>query len=430
MKSIACAVLIAVLSGSAAATPHLSPAQRTTALAEIAKLFQERYVFPKKRAAIIARLQQGQKAGRYDVDDPGTFAERITQDTSETAHDRHAWMRVDPQAYAAALAPPSSDAGSEALQARRTRREHYGLTELKILPGNLRYLKITGFPWVNDIAGAVYDDAIRFLTAGDAVIIDVRGNGGGSQAAVRYLVSHFLAPQTLEMTFLQDPEPPEQSRALDQLPAGRLIGKPLYVLIDGGVASAGEAFAYDVQQFKLGELIGATTAGAANNNALLPVAPYFILSVSVGRPVHAVSQTNWEGVGIRPDVEVAPSQALAMAAARALAKLAQAPGATPEALADYSWARVAVEAQLHPPPPLPAAQLKALTGRYEKNEIVSRVGSLWLIRPGRPEVHLVALTADGLFAVEGHDALRVKLTGKTLETWWVGDPTPRVFSRT
>jgi C-terminal processing protease CtpA/Prc len=76
-----------------------------------------------------------------------------------------------------------------------------------------------------------------------------------------------------------------------------LKGKPLYVLIDGGVGSAAEAFAYDVQQFKLGELIGATTAGAANNNDLLPIAPAFILSISSGRPEHAVSKTTGRAWG-------------------------------------------------------------------------------------------------------------------------------------
>ena len=40
----------------------------------------------------------------------------------------------------------------------------------------------------------------------------------------------------------------------------------------GRTGSAAEAFAYDIQQFKVGELIGAKTVGAANNNKLLPIA--------------------------------------------------------------------------------------------------------------------------------------------------------------
>jgi C-terminal processing protease CtpA/Prc len=107
---------------------------------------------------------------------------------------------------------------------------------------------------------------------------------------VQYLVSHFLKPGMLEITFLQAGREPVQTRVLDHLPAGRMLGKPLYVLVDQGTASAAELFAYDVQQFKLGTLIGTRTAGAANNNDFVPIAPGFMLSVSTGRPVHSGHQ--------------------------------------------------------------------------------------------------------------------------------------------
>jgi hypothetical protein len=58
-----------------------------------------------------------------------------------------------------------------------------------------------------------------------------------------------------------------------------------------------------------------------------------------------------------------------------------------------------------------------------------RDDGLWLIRPHRPTVRLSLLTAEGLFAVDGHDLLRVRLTGMTLELLFAGAPTPRVFTR-
>jgi hypothetical protein len=243
-----------------------------------------------------------------------------------------------------------------------------------------------------------------------------------------------MAPDTLELTFLQGSETPSQSRILEHLPAGRLRGKPLYVLIDGQTASAAEAFAYDVQQFKLGELVGAKTVGAANNNKLVPIAPNFILSVSYGRPVHAVSHTNWEGAGVAPDVETPSSQALDAAQMRALKKLSQAPGATPEQLGDYRWANVAVEARMHPVSLAPV-KLPPLAGRYLRSgagappiEVVHRDGALWFAFPNRPVARLSPLTED-VFAVEGYEVLRVRLTGKTLEMLWRDESAPRVYPR-
>lgn len=434
------ATCMAPLTQPAAADPparlgRLSAEQRTRALAAIEAKFTELYVFPEMRSKIVDQLTRMQRAGRYNVDDATVFADRITQDLKDVAHDEHLALLVDPGAYAAALAPPHGDDGEDAFRRRRAIHRHHGIAELRVLPGNVRYVKISHFDWVPDETGAVYDDAMRFLKDGDAWIIDLRGNGGGTSAAPHYLVSHFLAAGTHDFTSLAGDAPPELSRALDHVPAGRLTGKPLYVLVDGGTGSAAEAVAYDLQQFKLAEIVGAKTAGAANNNKLVPIAPGFILSISYGRPVHAVSRSNWDGVGVQPSAPCAPVQALDMAQAMALRKLSDGPGAAPEARVEYGWARVAVEARLHPVA-FPAAQLQALAAHYGEPsagfgemDVVFHDGSLWLDRPTRPSARLSPLTADGVFGIEGNDLLRARLTGKALELLWWDDPKPRVFAR-
>ena len=423
-----------VASGVEQAAPNaLSRADRDAALTSIAAAVRASYVFPEKDAAIVARLDKARQDGRYDTADAGIFAERVSEDLAAASGDHHMYMLYDPAQYAAAVSPaPAGDlghgAGSAAFEHGLAVRNHHGLVEQKILPGNIRYLKIAAFEWIQDETGAVYDDALRFLKDGDAVVIDLRGNPGGSHPAVRYLVSHFMDPGVLEMTFLESGQAPEQSRTLDHLPAGRLKGKPLYVLIDGNTGSAAEAFAYDVRQFKLGELVGATTAGAANNNRFLPIAPGFMLSVSFGRPVHAVSQTNWDGAGVAPTVAASPDHALDTAQSLALNRLAATPGASPEARAEYGWARITVEAALKPVT-IPAGRLKAWAGSYGEVTISLRDGKLWLARADRPLRGLTPLTAEGLFAVDGSDMLRVRFTATGLETLWRGDPEPRVYPR-
>lgn len=405
---------------------RLTAKDRATAVQRIQAEIRAGYVFPELRAKLVEQLERSARAGRYDVDDPMAFAERITDDLRAGSKDGHLGLLVDPPGYAAALSPPKSDDGIAAFERRRAIREHHGLQELRRLPGNVRYLRISGFQWVPDETGAAYDDAMRFLKDGDAIIIDLRGNGGGDHSAVQYLVSHFLPPDTLEETFMHAGET-SQSRTLAHVPAGRLQSKPLYVLIDGRSASAAEAFAYDVEQFKLGELVGATTAGAANNNKLVPIAPGFLFSLSFGRPVHPVSKSNWEGVGIKPTIASNPTQALDAALAHVLGKLAQQRAAGPEALAEYAWARTAADARLRPPT-IDPAQLASRAGRYGEIEVVARDGALHLIRPNRPDLRLAPLTADGLFSVEGTDYMRVQLSAKALDLLWLGRD-PRRFPR-
>jgi len=407
---------------------EVSSAQRAAALKSIIEAFEEKYVFPQMRPRIVERLRAAERSGRYNTDDPLDFAERVTEDLKDVGRDKHLSLSFDPAGYALASSAAYGKDGEQALWQRLAIREHHGLTEMRVLGGNVRYLRISRFDWLTDETGAVYDDAMRFLKAGDAVIIDIRGNGGGAHAAVRYLVSHFMDPDVLEMTFLEGAQAPAQSRTLEHLPAGRMKGMPLYVLIDLSAASAAEAFAYDVQQFKLGELVGSKTVGAANNNTLLPIAPGFILSISYGRPVHPVSQTNWEGVGVMPSIQASPTRALEVAHSLALQRLSEKDGVSGENRADYLWAKVATDAKLSPVTIEPA-RLQSLAARYGATKVDYRDGILWLTRPDREPARLLPLAVDGLFAVERVDQLRVRLTGTTMELLRPGVAKPQVVPR-
>ncbi len=423
-----CCLLSASALGQSQAPATFAAAERDAALKAIAKAFEEQYVFPEMRPRIVEKLKAAESNGRYATDDAAVFAERVTEDLLEVSHDKHLFLAVDPAGYAIASRGDDEGADELAVWQRHAVRNHHGLTEMKVLGGNVRYLRISAFEWINDASGVAYDGAMKFLKEGDAAIIDVRGNGGGAHAAVRYLVSHFMAADALEMTFLEGSEVSVQSRTLEHLPAGRLRGMPLYVLIDQSAASAAEAFAYDVREFKLGELVGTKTVGAANNNKLLPIAPNFILSISYGRPVHPVSNANWEGVGVAPTVEAPSVQALEVAHSLALKRLSEREGAAAENLAEYAWAQTAVDARLHPVA-LSPARLQRLTGAYGPNKVEFRDDALWLSRPNREIARLSPLNADGLFAIERVDAVRVKLTGKAMELYRPGEPKPRVLPR-
>ena len=421
-------VCASALGQSRSVPPELSAAERDAALKAIVSAFEGKYVFPEMRPRIVERLQAAERSGRYITDDPSVFAERVTEDLKNVSRDKHLSLSFDPAGYAIASSGAAGNGGEQALWQRLAIREHHGLTEMKVLGGNVRYLRIGRFDWLTDQTGAIYDEAMRFLRDGDAVIIDIRGNGGGAHAAVRYLVSHFMDADVLEMSFLEGSGTPAQSRTLEHLPAGRMKGMPLYVLIDLSAASAAEAFAYHVQQFKLGELVGSKTVGAANNNTLLPIAPDFILSISYGRPLHPISKANWEGVGVAPSIEVSPVQALEVAHSLALQRLSEKEGVSAESRAEYIWAQSAVDAKLNPVTIQPA-RLQSLAGRFGSNKVEFRDGILWLTRPDREPARLSPMNADGLFAVERVDGLRVRLAGSTMELLRAGVARPQVVPR-
>ncbi|HXC56819.1 MAG TPA: S41 family peptidase [Rhizomicrobium sp.] len=385
------------------ATP-LTPAQEHAAVDTAEKLIAKNYVLEDKRA-VVAELRRREAAGRYAISNPAQFAQTLSDDLVEITQDRHMWFAYDPAGYRAALLPHDENHG-DPLSAAAFARNNQGYEEMRILPGNIRYVNFTGFEWSGAPTASVIADVARFLHGGDAIVLDIGGNGGGAPEAVQALVSYFLPPDGRVLMTFHDGRSGKTNatHVLAALAGPRLTGIPLYVLISGNTGSAAEEFATHTRYFKLGTLVGSTTAGAANNNDVFPIAPYFLQSISYGRPVHPVSGTNWERVGVAPDI-VAP-RPLALATAEVAALTGLMANAAPERRAQYAWALVAAQAQLTPLK-LDAEALGAYAGQYGVRKIWLEDGVLAYRREGREATPLTPLAPD-LFALAGNADQRVQ----------------------
>ena len=136
-----------------------------------------------------------------------------------------AQLAARPAGAGADDAPPTDE------EIRFADRRNHGITQLKVLPGNIRYLESVGFFW-GDKTKEAYDNAMRFLRDGDVIIIDLRRTAAGAGRGP-LLISHFLEPNRPIVTFYMHGNPAEKLTTLASLPAGRLTGKPLYVLTSG-----------------------------------------------------------------------------------------------------------------------------------------------------------------------------------------------------
>lgn len=405
LKALTLAFLLATGVHAPAAAQKASRSEAKAAAAEVARLVARDYVYEARRAPLVHALKTAPVTG--ESVDAREFAESLTLRMRAVSPDKHLRMSWSPDEYRRLAAeqrpssgPTSAEAGRWAVEARRS---HHGISDQRLLAGNVRIVRITDFWWEAGSREAL-ERAVAFLQDADALIIDLRGNGGGSPEAVQFLISHFMPADTLLMTARAPSGKTEQRRSLAVAPGRSLAGRPLYVLVDGVVGSAGEEFAYHVAQFRLGRLVGSTTDGAANHNALYPIAPGFVLSLSVASPTHPVSGGNWEGTGVPADVPAAPGQEEAVAHVLALESLRDAAQGSDRT--GIEWALEGARAALKPYQPT-TAELQAAAGSYEDRQLAYADGSLIYRRPDRTDVRLRPL-ARGLFQL-GSTETRLRL---------------------
>lgn len=177
------------------------------------------------------------------------------------------------------------------------------------MAGNVGYLRINMFldaePSKKKLAAAM-----GMLADCGALIIDVRGSPGGEPAGVANVIGHLVSERTPTVR-AQDPGAPSASRTFYAKPrTPGFAGKPVYVLIDAKTGSGAEEFAYDLQAMRRATLVGETTAGAATPGGFRPLAHGFVAFIPMQIIANTVTGTNWEGVGVSPDVNVAAKESL------------------------------------------------------------------------------------------------------------------------
>jgi C-terminal processing protease CtpA/Prc len=198
---------------------------------------------------------------------------------------------------------------------------NYGMKRAEVLDGNVGHLQITAF-YRADEGTETLETAMKFVSHTDALILDLRNNGGGSPDTAIQLLSYFfkqpnLPPLSIIPRFWEPTVYTTQVAGV----AYRNESWPVYVLVSGSSWSAGEAVPFILQERHRATILGEKTAGAANPAGPWPINSYLSITIPFGHIKTAVKETNWEGTGVIPDTEVLPDKAFLVAYADAIQKL-------------------------------------------------------------------------------------------------------------
>ena len=302
--------------GGASAGPagKLDAATRARVIEAAAAKLDEFYIFPDKAKAMGDSVRAHLKKGDYEsVEDGGRFAELLTEHFREVSHDKH--LRVN---YSAAVIPERTGGGGPSPEDRaRYQREmgrlNCGFETAQRLAGNIGYLKFNMFA-DPEVCGSTATAAMNFLSNVDAIIFDLRQNGGGEPAMIALISSYLFDDAThLNDLYNRKEDKTTQYWTLPYVPGRRLAGKPAFVLTSSRTFSGAEEFSYNLKNLKRATIIGETTGGGAHPVSGHRIDDHFMIGVPFARAINPISKTNWEGTGVEPDVKAPGDEGLEVA---------------------------------------------------------------------------------------------------------------------
>jgi retinol-binding protein 3 len=285
----------------------------------------ESYVFPETAKKMEETVRAHQKKGDYDaITDGDDFAKRLTDDFQGVSHDKHLHVMFSPAALPD-MEAERADPKREAEERKEMERVNCGFQKAEILEGNIGYLKFDFFADPG-ICGPTVVAAMNFLANTDAVIFDLRENGGGDPKMVAFISSYLFAERThLNDLWTRKGDITDQYWTTAYVPGKRLDGKPAFVLTSSHTFSGGEEFTYNLKTLKRATIIGETTGGGAHPVRGHRITEHFGIGVPFARAINPITHTNWEGTGVEPDVKVSAGDALTTAKKVAAEKLAAKP---------------------------------------------------------------------------------------------------------
>ena len=313
-------VWIAGLSAQQAA-PALTAITRQQVIDGAIDHMQRGYIFEDVAEKMAAALRAHAKAGAYDAITSGAdFAARLTTHLQDVSKDKHLRILYNPAGIAGAQPPTTDEDRTRRVAAER--RNNYGLHRVERLDGNVGYIELRGFSGSQEAGGAVAA-AMNLLANTDALLFDLRRNGGGSPVTIGFISSYLFDKRVHLNDFYVRETGRRESFHTSETVDGRRYGesKPVYILTSNRTFSAAEEFTYNLKNLKRAVVVGETTGGGAHPGGVRRITDHFGIWLPSGRAINPITGTNWEGVGIAPDIAVDPVDALRVAHLDALRKI-------------------------------------------------------------------------------------------------------------
>lgn len=297
-------------------------AVRNTVIDNLIKELNDAYVFPEVAKKLEADLRKRRSANEYDsVTSAQAFARKLTEDVQAISKDKH--LRVRFSAQPIPVRAERDQPTQEEIERRQAmmKRGNYGFNRIERLDGNIGYIQFDVFADHEKGADTVAA-AMKFLENTEAIIFDLRQNGGGNPFMVALISSYLFGdkPVHLNSLYFRPANRTDDFWTKPELAKVKFPNKDIYILTANRTFSAAEEFTYNLKNLKRATIVGETTGGGAHPGGMQRLHENFSAFIPSGRAINPITKTNWEGTGVEPDIKVPKEQALKVAYLAALKK--------------------------------------------------------------------------------------------------------------
>lgn len=317
IKNLGASFIFSLLLLPLFAQETINELERKELIQQLSKILLDNYVFPEQAKKMSELILDRSQQGHYQrTDDPQQLAKQLTSDLQSISQDRHLRVLYEPERISAAKQKrsPADSLKKQASYLQWLKETNYGFKEVEILPGNIGYLNITRFS-EPELASTKADAMIELLKDTDAIIFDLRQNGGGTPQMVQWIISYFFdgEPFLLNSFYKREGNYIKQFWTLPHPTEKRLPKVKLYVLTSKRTFSAAEEFAYDLKHLKRAIIVGETTGGGAHPGGRITASEKFNLWTPTARAINPITGSNWEGIGVQADIQTEAAAALKVA---------------------------------------------------------------------------------------------------------------------
>lgn len=302
---------------SSEATVSLSKDQVRQSIVDTLKVLNEVYVFPEKAKEVESVILERMNKGAYDhIKTTAEFQEFISDELIEVSTDGHLGIML--------VKDKDAELTPVVVEVKDEYKYNYAFQKLEVLSGNVGYLKFNKF-YMDEEAIETVDHAFGFLKNTDAMIVDLRDCIGGSPILTQYILSHFFSEKTLLWSIhTRGVEDIYESNSIIGVGSPKFKNHyPLFVLVGPRTASAAEIFSYTLKHFNKATIVGEKTFGIAYPVEAFKINEYFIGRFSMRRITNPITNSDWEVVGVQPDIKSSYDKSLNAAHTKALEVLNQ-----------------------------------------------------------------------------------------------------------